>query len=399
MPLLAVPPRLSMHLFRVVSPAACAAVVCTAAAGTTASAQPGGGAAQGVLVRLEPGGQPITDVPRVVLTPTGGGPPLELVLADDGQPPDVAEADGRWAGVATTQEPSFTVELTVGGEVLDGGTVSWDDDTQARDLVLTLTGSGVVAQATAPGGHSAQGAPTSATPGTGGDPSSVSAATIPPAGGLGTPSQPGASSSTAADDGWLWVALGLGALSLVGGLVLALRGGSPPSRALELERAPQPPVFGPGTPVLQRGLHLWTVSADHRLALLPGLLQALARHHRVLLVLPSGAAAPAVFGGPVFVVRDPQPSAIEGVLVDLDDHPGLPLVVVVVSERPQAAWLDELAALMDPDPAALVLATEAPAGRTADAELRRLGDAAQLVTDTDVVALEQSPDGYRPAAC
>jgi len=368
----------------------------------TALAQPDGTAAKGVLVRLEPSGHPVTDTPSVVLAPTSGGESITVELNDDGQPPDVAAADGRWAGVAMTPDPEFAVTLSLGEKTLDGGTVSWTDDSNARDLVLTLTGDGVVAQATAPDGGLAQGgapdvAPASGSPAPSGSP--VGAASIPPAdagtsgpaplGGAG-----GVGNSTAADDGWLWVALGVGAMCLVGGLLLVLRGGPPARTSISLERAPEPPVFGPGTPALSRGLTVWRTEPGEQDRFVAGLVGALARDHRVLLILSSQSAVPNVFGGPVYVSRETDPKRIEDHLADIEEQPGLPLVVVVVTDRPDSAFITALTEMMDPDPGAILVAADPPGERTPDITVMVDGATAHLTTSRGNVQLTETSRGY-----
>ncbi len=364
---------------------------------TVAHAQPAGEGAAGVLVRLEPGGQAITDDPVVTLTPPSGGEALRVELADDGEAPDVSAADGRWAGGVLTAHASFTVQLTMGDKTLDGGTVEWDSEARARDLVLTLTGDSLLAQASSP----QQNAPPSgvadpSTPATGapvGGPGAVSAATVPPS-GLPPVSDP--SKATAADDGWLWMALGIGALSLVGGLLLVLRGGGSSKRSgARLERAPEPPIFGPSTPSLSRGLTLWTVPEADRERFVAGLVGAVAARHRVLLILPQGAPAPAVYGGPVHVSRESAPRKIEDQLADLEDQPGLPLVVVAVVPEPDARFVQSLAEMMEPDPGAILVATTAPSQRSADFTVTVDGERARLSAARGSVSLVETPHGYK----
>ncbi len=298
----------------------------------------------GVLVRLEPGGQPITGVPSVVLVPTSEGETLVVELNDDGAPPDVLEADGIWAGVAMTDLQHFTVEVHIGDEVRAGGVVDWKDGTRARDLVLTLTADGVSAVAGAPDALRPEG------PEAGGEPSARLGA-VPQ--GVGSPPVSPSNRSTAADDGWMWVALGIGALSLVGGLVLVLRGGRPAARGVDLDRAPEPPMFGPGTPRLDAGLEIW--SHDGHLDVWQSLVATIARHHRVLLVVDAQMAVPAVFGGPVYVCRSFDMRELERHLDDLDELGGLPIVVVVAVEKAEDGLVVGLRELLEPDLGGLLL--------------------------------------------
>jgi hypothetical protein len=358
--------------------------------GTTALAQTSSSSVRGVAVRLEPGGKPITETPTVILSPTDGSDTLEFTLNDDGVAPDVAKADGRWAGVVMTGSAAFGVSLTVGGDVLDGGTVSWEADSSQRDLVLTLTGNGVTALASSPDGNmppNGANAPAASV-----DPASPGAATIPP----GASTDPGmpASPTTAAEDGLLWLALGLGALGVVGALLLVLGGRRSPRSGPTLERAPEPPVFGRGTPALHSGLTIWQTDPEEQDRFVTGLVGALARDHRVLLILSDKAGIPSVCGGPVFVCRESDPKRIEDHLADLEEQPGLPVVVVVVHDRPDVGFITELGEMMDPDPGGILLTTTESADRPADIHVVVDGNIATLTTSRGSVKLAETDRGY-----
>ena len=365
------------------APAAGAPVAGGAPAVGTPSAGAQASAAQGVLVRLEPGGQPVTAPPLVRMTPTEGGDVIELTLKDDGQSPDVEAADGRWAGVALTLAKSFTVTVDVGGETLDAGAVEWEPGVGARDLVLTLMWGGVTAMATSPASQGTAGAPA-------------------PSGGAGV----AASASGAApaelvasgSDGLLWVALGLGALSLVGGLVLVLRGGRGPSNEIKLDRAPEPPVFGGGTPALHAELSVWQVADADRDAFLAGLVGALARHHRVMLVLPGHVAVPAVFGGPVYFCRETDARKIEDHLIDIVEQPGLPLVPVFVADAPDDDQVLAFADMLDPDLGGILLTARPPAARPPHVTVALTQGGATLTTQSGEIELLVGRLGYAPVA-
>ena len=329
-----------------------------------AQTPPAEGGKLGVIVRLEPTGQELSSNPTVTLQP-GSGDPIQLVLTDDGQPPDVSASDGRYAGVAMSDAMAFDVTMTLDGKTLDGGSVEWSDGGAARDLVLTLVDNTLTSSASSPeqnippsannptqGGTSpaeVMGSPTGMT----------SAATIPSATTPGGPALAGGK-STASDDGWLWIALGTGALGLVGGLLVMLRGGSRRSISDQLERAPTPPIFGPGTPSLSSGLHIWTAPREHHPRFLQHLVGSIAQNHRVLLVLPDDAPAPAVHGGPVYVTRTTSIDTVDALLADLETQPGAPIAMVILDPEPDPDRITEYAELMDPDPGAILLCVEAP---------------------------------------
>jgi hypothetical protein len=221
------------------------------------------------------------------------------------------------------------------------------------------------------------------------------AATIPP----GSPGLPGAAptngnNSTAADDGWLWVALGVGALCLVGGLLLVLRGGGSRRGGPKLDRAPEPPIFGAGTPSLTGGLTVWKTEAHEQDRFVAGLVGALARDHRVLLVLSEQAAVPSVMGGPVYVCRESEAKVIEDHLADLEEQPGLPLVVVMVAAAPDAQLVGELSAMMSPDPGCILITATPPADTTVHVSVAVDEKTAALATPRGTVTLTETPRGY-----
>ena len=367
------------------------------AAGAFAQAPPGGGEMLGVIVRLEPTGQAISENPQVTLQPATGDA-ITLSLTDDGRPPDVAASDGRFAGIALTSALGFDVTMTLAGQTLDGGSVEWGKESGARDLVLTLQDGALTATASSPEMNVPPQATDPTQGGTApaevaGSPAGMtSAATIPPAASGGMPA-PAPVNSTASDDGWLWLALGAGALGLMGGLMLMLRGGSGRAVSDQLERAPTPPVFGPGTPSLSSGLHIWTLPSVEHGRFLQHLVGTIAQNHRVLLVLPPEAAAPAVHGGPVFITRASSLDEIDAVLADLEARPGPPLAMIILEPSPDADRVAEYAEMMDPDPGAILLCAEAPAEHKASIRVELHESTATLHTwDGPVRLLEQ---GYR----
>jgi hypothetical protein len=348
----------------------------------------------GVLVRLEPGGQPVTAAPQVRLAPLSGEDAIEITLNDDGSPPDVVASDGRWAGVAMTPISAFSVSVSVGGEQMDAGEVTWTEEGAARDLVLTLMWGGVTAEASSPGQAGA--APSQAAAG-GGAP--VASGGAPPSGATSGGLAPLATASTPpsrGQDGWVWLALGLGSLGLVGGLVLLLRGGRRGPSEVQLDRAPEPPLFGPGSPALHQGLSVWQVASPDRDLFLEGLVTTVALQHRVLLVLPESAPVPAVQGGPVYVCRDTDTRLIEDHLVDMLDRPGLPVVAVFVEADPTVERIGVLEELLKPDLGGILVTAFPPAARDDVIKVTLHPDGAALAVDGRDIALARGRFGYAP---
>lgn len=398
------------------------AVMLCGAMGLPAWSQDGAQQALGVLVRLEPGDQTVTGTPRVELAPLDGSASIDLTLNDDGAPPDVTAKDGRWAGLALTPITAFAVTVTMDGGPLRAGEVRWKEDAGARDLVLTLSADGVTAaaSATAMGSEpsSASGEPPLGNEAGAGEASTAAGA---PADGAAAPGvamggsaavapggqmspdmatpplgAPVAGTTTTNDDGWIWLALGVGAIGLVASVVLLSRRREDVAGEVDLDRAPEPPLFGGASPTLDRGLSVWQVAWADRDALLSGLVGALAQHHRVLFVASDSEAVPAAMGGPVYVCRDTDLRRVEGHIADILEGPGRPLVPVMVEAEPTAERIAALLAVLDTDLGGVLVTAGVPAGVDDVVRVTVQADGAVLQIGADQIELVRGRFGYVP---
>ncbi len=333
----------------------------------------------GVVVRLESGGQVVSEAPRVTLTPTAGGEPVSLSLRDDGQAPDVAAKDGRWAGFASMSANSVGVVVDLDGDRRDGGTVSWEPDAQTRDLVLTLNWSGVTALASTMDAA----APSEARQG-GGATSNASSAS-----NAGT-----ATVGFGVDNAVVWGTTGAGLLCILVGFGLAVRNARPPLPPLTLRRIEEPPILGAGTPMLHQGLTVWRVAPEDCAPLTEGLLRTLARQHRVLLRLPEGMSEPTTLGGPAYVTTTSARKVLEDHLVALFDRPGLPIVVLYVGHTVSEQNMTDLRDILEPDIGGILLAEALPSAVEAQATFRATTQGAVLATASGEIHLSNSPDGF-----
>ena len=335
-----------------------------------ASAQSGSDA---VVVRLEPGRQVVSGTPMVTLKPLRGEA-VSISLKDDGSKPDIAAEDGRWAGITVMKESTVAVSVDIGPDHYDAGTVSWDADAPIRDLVLTLTWGGVTAMA-----DSTPQVPMASSPAAG--PSLAMSASAVPA--------------VASSKPLMWGILGVGLLFVLGGLGLALRNARPPLRAVSLDRVPEPPVLGPGTPALHEGLSVWTVSESDRAQVVETMLRTMARRHRVLLRLPEGAEVPTTLGGPVYLTHASERGELESHLLDILERPGLPVAVLFVGVRVAAAVSGELADILDPGVGGILLATELEGGQAVDITVKATISGVELKTRQGMIMLvDRGEEGY-----
>ncbi|MBO85780.1 MAG: hypothetical protein CL927_10500 [Deltaproteobacteria bacterium] len=342
----------------------------------TGLAQPVSG---GVVVRLEPGGQVVTAPPRVILAPVVGGDPVSLTLRDDGQAPDVAAQDGRWAGFVNVAAESVVVTVEVDGDRRDGGTVSWAPTAQARDLILTLNWSGVTALASTMDGA---------------EPIEAREATVKTVGVPKASSVPAASSQSIVGHPVAWATTGAGLLCILVGFGLAVRNARPPLPPLSLRRVEEPPILGVGTPALHQGLSVWQVAPEDRASLTKGLLRTLARQHRVLLRLPDGVAEPTTLGGPAYVTTTTVRKVLEDHLVELFDRPGLPVVVLYVGGAVSEQSVVDLRDILEPDIGGILLAETLPPAVQAEATLRTTEGGAVLATATESIHLTLGAQGF-----
>jgi hypothetical protein len=302
---------------------------------------------------------------------------------------------------------AFSVSVAVGGEPMDAGEVSWSSSVAARDLVLTLLWGGVKAEATAvesssggagPGGGEGMANQDAMGSGTGSVDRASPTEPAPGGGVSGVPIASAAGPSSQSDDAWVWFSFGLGALGLVvGGILLARRepNGLP---EVELARAPEPALFGGGSPSVHQGLSLWQVDWSDREAFVSGLVGALAPHHRVLLVQPSSSVVPSVLGGPVYLCHDTNLRRVESHLDDILELPGLPLVLVFVEADPSTPRLAALAELLAADLGGMVVVANPPADAGPLVRVTVRGDGARLDVDGESIELEYGRCGYAPLA-
>lgn len=371
----------------------------------------------GVIVRLEPGGQAIGEAPEIRLTPVSGEAALVAKLNDDGLPPDVAADDGRWAGVAMTTLNSFQVAVTVGGETIEGGVVSWPDDKPARDLVVTLGWDGVTLQAIGseqpsgadgtagdgPGGALSEPAVGDARPGDGapgglgpgGEAGMLPPVPMDPSNRAAAPASP--SSATAGSVPWAWAVLGISVLALTG--LFVLRGGerSSGSANTDLERAPEPPIFGPGSPAVHTGVSIWHVQWSDRDAFLHGLVASLAEYHRVLLVGAGSNPAPMV-GGPVYVSSETNLRLLRSTVDALRAQPGPRVVVVLVDPDPSLARVRALEGLLTQGLGGLIVTAQPPDGAPEPYVVDVYEGGATVTHSGHTLPLKHTRLGYVPQA-
>ena len=210
-----------------------------------------------------------TDAPAqapVVLVLAGAEGRAEITLNDSGTAPDVTAGDGIWAGLAESAPLSGTVEVQVGGDTLQGGTVAWDADDRARELKVRIRGGEVEVRAAT---HVQPPTPPTEPPAEGDPPVQTGPARSSP-GGPGGPSGPVAAPEGGTD--WLGgVALVVALAAL--GMVLLRRPAEPDASEAEAVAAPTPSsaaapplparlpeagLLGPRTPSPSGGLSIWT---------------------------------------------------------------------------------------------------------------------------------------------
>lgn len=157
---------------------------------------------------------------------------------------------------------------------------------------------------------------------------------------------------------WL-IGGGLAALGLAVVAWLALRGQNAGSAVVlpsGVRRLSEPAFLGV-LPSLSDGLQLWNVDGSIDEAVLTGVLGALARRHRVLVVAPADVSVPRVFGGPVFEVDGLRPVHLEDPAAAMAEDGGrLPAVLLVL---PTGANPAEYADVLPPSVGGVVLAHDA----------------------------------------
>lgn len=319
------------------------------------------GLAQGVVVRLETEGAAVPTSAMVRLTPGGSGDPVEYVLLDDGAPPDVSAGDGSWSAGGEASADAYTVTLIIDGKTYEGGVATWSAG-GARDLVLRLEDDTLSMEATV---SAAQGGTPGAGPAAAAAGGAGAATGLPPLGN-GASTGPAAAGNDATNtasalgSGWLWALLGLGLLGLVGGVVLLVRTTrSEESNGIDLPRAPEPAILGGPTPSMSDGVSVWLAPPASQEAVVQGIAGAMARDHRLLLVLPPGTKAPPLFGGPVYVCHETEMQKVEDYLDRIYEDDGPALTAMMVLAEPTAARIEAFAAAVEPELGGIVVVTEA----------------------------------------
>ena len=355
-------------------------------------------AASGVTVRLSTD-EPMTD-PVVELDDAGH--PTTMQLKDDGQQPDVIAGDGTWAATA----------ISSGGEMgitLRSGSKSWSTRSEAypmgngpRDLDLTLSAgvlvatprlAGSVAPTPVDGGPPKEGAPGGQGAPNGGDPGQPGVA-------------PGGSRAGLVaqrdDNGPLLIGLGVGllAMAVLGWRAFGRGDSSAASAVAGARRQAQAPALGSIGPSLSEGLALVVLEAELEAELEPkpevdgerageaeaavalgrapagptasvlGLLvQTLAEHYRVLVVIADEVPLPPLRGA-IWRVELEKAAQIGDAAEALEALPGAPVVVVLLGPPAEA-----LATLTEQLPETIggLLICPAPAEATPDALRLRLG--------------------------
>lgn len=278
-----------------------------------------------VVVRLDPAGSPM-DAPVVVLG--AGGQTVEVPLRDDGETPDLAAGDGRWAGAGEADGTELTLEVRSGDAVLGSTQVRFEDPDAPRDVDLVWKDGALGARVSVPPNAAGR------------------QASAPPGGETEGPPPPGAGVGRGADTGFLYVAFGVGLLALLGAAWGWSRWRGRMGLPFGVTRLPEPGLLGPGTPSLADGLSAWVVPPDSPFG--DALLAHLARHHRVLVVARSERVVAGVAGGPVYRLGAPRPARVGDVAEALARRPGPPLVVLLLLDTADPA---QVAAFRDLLPA------------------------------------------------
>jgi hypothetical protein len=341
----------------------------------------------GILVRLEAEGQLFTESPVIELTPTSGGDAVRVVLSDGGAAPDVVANDGQWAGVALQDARSIRVRAILNGETKDGGSVSWEDGANSRELTLSDGWTGLQSHAgvATTGSHRQVG--------------QKAAARREEKRGSGTRgrSTEAASVASATARGWVdWLPLAGGLICLLIGAGLGIRNSRPPIRPMRLARLPEPPILGPGTPALHQGLSLWKTTPEDRDTITTALLRTMATHHRVLLVHPQSAVPPTALGGPVYRTTDATPARVEDHLIDLFERPGLPVSVLFVVDAPSTGDIAAYRSLLEPDVGGILLYTGPVADQAPDIEVEHADHRIVLRAEGHSIPVSLTDQGLAP---
>lgn len=340
-----------------------------------------------VVIRFDSNGASFT-APLVVKI-TVDGKPAEVTLGDDGERPDFAKGDGRFAAVSQAEGEKVELELSAGGKLLGKTSAVFQDPTAPHDIDLSLADGALTAvvssppspngdgSAAGPGGAGGEGGPPSGGAGGGApvDGASPPSGTPPngdvsggggPGGGGGGPGgggSPGGSkappvtfaSSSGSDDGVMFIAFGVGLLVLLGVVWFWKRTkGGPRSRTADVQMVPEPGLFSHSLPSLSDGLIAWVVP-EGAVSVVQPLLAHLADRHRVLVIARAEVDVKPVVGGPVFRVVGVRPSLVGDVAESLEQESGPPLCVLLVLETADAEALRDYRDLLPPTVGGIVV--------------------------------------------
>ncbi len=314
-------------------------------------------AASPLVVRFDSAGAAPAEPLLAILV--DGETRTEVALRDDGERPDFAKEDSRFAGVSDFSGATLTLVLSAGGIELGTAPVEFADPTSPHDVDLAISGGVLTASVSAPPD------PNGAAPPDGsGAPASGGGAGAPPMGSGGAgfggasgerPSEPVSFPSGDSGDGLLFIGVGVGLLALLGaGWVWRRWRAAPTSRSAEVQIVPEPGLLAPSFPSLSDGLAAWVAPGEARSILEP-LLRHLADRHRVLVAAKADIDIRPVAGGPVYRISAVRPSLVGDVAESLGREPGPPLCVLLVLDEADADALRDYRDLLPQDVGGLVL--------------------------------------------
>lgn len=362
-------------------------------------------AAVGVVVRLVSSGGALDGTVTATVKNADGAEVL-FTLEDNGVAPDVFAGDHQYSASGLLDGTQATVFLSINGEELEAGEVTWQDDTTPRDLVITM-GEGILTVETGVA-VPMEGAPTDGAPIDG-----------PPTDGVAPVAQaPGAPGGTAAESparkpnvsfpGGRQAATDDTTLYLLGGalvLVLALaaflwmRAPSAPAAGPRGSRhytvQPEPGLLGSVTPSLSDGLSTWQIEPADSSDFVSLLLESMSQHHRVLVVTPEETSLPLVGGGPIYRARASSAVSVADAAIALMDQPGLPLAVLVWQEEIEGALISDYATVLTPDVGVIALVSRITGEHQMDVSVTRNPDGWQVRRGDTYVDIAMTEWGVR----
>ncbi len=284
----------------------------------------------------------------------------EIALRDDGERPDFAKEDSRFAGGSDFSGGKLTLILSAGGVELGSAPVEFTDPTAPHDVDVSMSAGELTVSVSAPPDPSG-----AAPPAGSGEPAPVGSPGGPPvaggggggfvgAGGEASP-QPVTFPTGDSGDGLLFIGVGVGLLALLGAGWLWRRWrAAPTSRSAEVQVVPEPGLLAPSFPSLSDGLAAWVAPGEAR-GILEPLLRHLADRHRVLVAAAADVELRPVAGGPVYRILGVRPSLVGDVAESLGREPGPPLCVLLVLDEAVEDALRDYRDLLPQDVGGLVL--------------------------------------------